>query len=150
MSCNPDSMNDDNDNELARLKAKRFEEMKKNVAILEKNRSSSKESSDVTRSPKEILTSKLGYRGLEVLDNALYQFPTETNMIVTKLAELISSGEINEIIDGGQLLAIFRAVGLNVRVNTTINVEQDGKFVSLSDKLHESSKSNNGSKNNNG
>jgi hypothetical protein len=30
---------------------------------------------------------------------------------------------------------LFRSVGLNVRMETKINVEQDGKFVSLSDKL---------------
>ena len=52
-----------------------------------------------------------------------------------KLSELISSGEIKETLDGGNLLALFRAVGLNVRMKTKINVEKDGKFVSLSDKL---------------
>jgi len=40
--------------------------------------------------------------------------------------------------DGGQLLAVFRSVGLNVRMNTTIKLEQDGKFVSLSEKLNSS------------
>ena len=52
-----------------------------------------------------------------------------------KLSELISSGEIKETLDGGNLLPLFRAVGLNVRMKTKINVEKDGKFVSLSDKL---------------
>ena len=52
-----------------------------------------------------------------------------------KLSELISSGEIKETLDGGNLLALFRAVGLNVRMKTKINVVKDGKFVSLSDKL---------------
>jgi len=32
-------------------------------------------------------------------------------------------------------LGLFRAIGLNIRMETKINVEQDGKFVSLSDKL---------------
>jgi len=48
---------------------------------------------------------------------------------------LISLGEINEEIDGGKLLLLFRTVGLNIHLETKINVEQDGKFVSLSDKL---------------
>nr|WP_232212368.1 DNA-binding protein [Candidatus Nitrosopumilus sediminis] len=77
----------------------------------------------------------LGYRGLEVLENAESQFPSETKMIVEKLSELIKTGEINESIDGGKLLTLFRSVGLNIRMATKINVEQDGKFVSLSDKL---------------
>ena len=72
---------------------------------------------------------------MEVLQNAEYQFPRETQIIVLKLSELISSGEIKETLDGGNLLALFRAVGLNVRMKTKINVEKDGKFVSLSDKL---------------
>ena len=48
---------------------------------------------------------------------------------------MIKSGEINETIDGGKLLTLFRSVGLNIRMATKINVEQNGKFVSLSDKL---------------
>ena len=32
-------------------------------------------------------------------------------------------------------MALFRAVGINVRMKNKINVEKDGKFVSLSDKL---------------
>jgi len=74
-----------------------------------------------------------------VLQNAEYQFPKETQIIVLKLSELISSGEIKEVLNGGNLLALFRAVGINVRMKTKINVEKDGKFVSLSDKLTKSS-----------
>jgi len=69
------------------------------------------------------------------LQAAESQFPNETKTIIGQLAQLISSGELNEKIDGGQLLELFRTVGLRVRLNTKINVEQDGKFVSLSDKL---------------
>jgi DNA-binding TFAR19-related protein (PDSD5 family) len=60
-------------------------------------------------------------------------------MIVQKLSELIKSGDLNETLDGGKLLALFRTVGLNVRMETKINVEQDGKFVSLTDKLSKES-----------
>jgi len=77
----------------------------------------------------------LGYRGLEVLENAEGQFPNETKIVIEKLVELMSSGEINEQIDGGKLLLLFRSVGLNVRVQTKISIEKDGKLVSLSDKL---------------
>ena len=77
---------------------------------------------------------------MEVLQNAESQFPNETQMIIQKLSELIKSGEINETIDGGKLMTLFRAVGLNIRMETKINVEQDGKFVSLTDKLTKQSK----------
>ena len=91
--------------------------------------------SKVTKNPRDILVGRLGFRGLEVLQNAESQFPNDTHMVVEKLAELITSGEINEILDGGKLLTLFRSIGLNIRMETKINVEQDGKFVSLSDKL---------------
>ena len=77
----------------------------------------------------------LGFRGEEVLQNAESQFPLETKSIIVQLSQLIKTGELNEKIDGGQLLQLLRSIGLRVRMNTKINVEQDGKFVSLSEKI---------------
>ena len=88
-----------------------------------------------TKNPRDILVAHLGFRGIEVLENAELQFPIDTKTVVEKLAELITSGEITENIDGGKLLMLFRSIGLNIRMQTKINIEQDGKFVSLSDKL---------------
>ena len=124
------------DSELERLKAKRLAEMQKNISSrkeVEQTPESVPEKS--TENPRDWLIKKLGFRGLEVLENAESQFPNETKIIVEKLSELIKTGEINEIVDGGKLLTLFRSVGLNIRMATKINVEQDGKFVSLSDKL---------------
>ena len=120
------------DNELEKLKAKRLAEMQKNLSSKQKPKKDKP-------TPREIVITKLGFRGLEVLENAEYQFPRETQMVVLKLAELISSNQISEILDGGHLLALFRSVGINVRMKTKINVKKDGKFVSLSDKLSKSS-----------
>jgi DNA-binding TFAR19-related protein (PDSD5 family) len=125
------------DSELERLKAKRLAEMQKNISSqnVEQTSESSKPSKEIKENPRDLLIAKLGYRGLEVLENAEYQFPNETKQIIQKLFELIKSGEINESFDGGQLLALFRSIGLNIKMQTKINIEQDGKFVSLSDKL---------------
>lgn len=123
------------DQELEILKAKRLAEMQKNIS-LKKQQSIPKKPADPQKiNSREILEKRLGYRGIEVLQYAEAQYPNETKVVVEKLAELISSGELNEDIDGGKLLMLFRTVGLNIRVPTKINVEQDGKFVSLSDKL---------------
>ena len=84
------------DNELEKLKAKRLAEMQKNLSSKQKPKK-------VTLTPREIVVTKLGFRGLEVLENAEYQFPRETQMVVLKLAELISSNQISEILDGGHL-----------------------------------------------
>jgi DNA-binding TFAR19-related protein (PDSD5 family) len=127
------------DSELERLKAKRLAEMQKNISIKQNVEPISETTNEtISEIPRDLLIKILGFRGMEVLENAESQFPNETKMIVEKLSELIKSGEINasdESIDGGKLLTLFRSVGLNVRMATKINVEQDGKFVSLSDKF---------------
>ncbi|NNM02681.1 MAG: double-stranded DNA-binding protein, partial [Nitrosopumilus sp.] len=96
----------------------------------------------IPENPRASVVKILGFRGLEVLENAESQFPNETKIIIDKIFELIKTGEINETLDGGKLLTLFRSVGLNVRMETKINVEQDGKFVSLSDKLSKDSSEN--------
>lgn len=132
----------DEDKELEQLKKKRLEEMQKNISSKKKQEELSSVQKSIPTS-RQILLKILGYRGFEVLQNAESQFPNETKIVVEKLGELISSGEINEKIDGGNLLALFRSVGINVRMETKINVEQEGKFVSLSDKLKSKSSSDN-------
>ncbi len=118
--------------------------MQKNISSqkVESTPESSESSQKIKENPRDLLIAKLGYRGLEVLENAEYQFPNETKMIIQKLFELIKSGEINESFVGGQLLALFRSIGLSIKMKTKINVEQDGKFVSLSDKLSTQSSDN--------
>ena len=124
------------DSELERLKAKRLAEMQKNISSnqeIEKTPDTPKEKP--LENPRDLLIGKLGFRGLEVLKNAESQFPNESKIVVEKLSELIKTGEINETIDGGKLLTLFRSIGLSIRMATKINIEQDGKFVSLTDKL---------------
>ncbi len=126
------------DEDLEKLKAKRLEEMQRNISLQQKQKeqnSKLNEKQQKKSSPREIVVRTLGHRGLEVLENAEYQFPNETKLLIKKLAELITLGEINEILDGGKLLTLFRSIGINIRMETKISVEHDGKFVSLSDKL---------------
>ncbi len=129
------------DSELERLKAKRLAEMQKNISSKQEIQKTQEElpKEKPTENPRDLLVNRLGFRGLEVLENAESQFPNETKIIIEKLSELIKTGEINEIIDGGKLLTLFRSIGLSVRMATKINIEQDGKFVSLSDKLSSNS-----------
>jgi len=125
------------DSELEKLQAKRLAEMQRNLSSQKQTTTEESEKKE-TKSPREIVVDYLGFRGTEVLENAEAQFPKDTKSIVEQLSKLIESGELDEKLDGGQLLAVFRSVGLRVRMKTTINVEQDGKFVSLSEKLHSS------------
>jgi len=128
----------DEDKELEILKAKRLVEMQKNLSIQEKQKEFEQKSHVEEKkqlTSREHVVKNLGYRGIEVLENAESQFPNEAKIIIEKLGELIASGDINEVLDGGKLLVLFRSVGVNIRMQNKINVEQDGKFVSIADKF---------------
>ena len=126
----------DEDKEFEMLKAKRLAEMEKNLSMQNESKDDANtENEKLSLSSRDYVVNSLGYRGIEVLQNAEYQFPNEAKIVIEKLGELISSGDINETLDGGKLLVLFRSVGLNIRMENKINVEQDGKFVSIADKF---------------
>lgn len=129
------SSSDDPDIEI--IKARKLKEMKKKAAALERSKTSSQQQppQQRQRTARDIVNGYLYDRGDEVLSLAYAQYPTQTEAIVAKIAELILTGEISSRISGGELLSLFRSVGLNVRVNTTIKVEDEGKFISFADKL---------------
>ena len=109
--------------------------MQKNITQRQKVEEVKPETKKPQISDRDLVVKQLGYRGIEVLQNAELQFPEESKVVVEKLAELVKSGEVQEIIDGGKLLTLFRSLGIRVRMQTTISFEQDGKMVSWSDKL---------------
>ena len=124
------------DKELEVLMAKRLAEMQKNISKQDQLDDNIKNETEKPKlSLRDYVVNNLGYRGMEVLRNVEYQFPNESKIIIEKLGELISSGDINETLDGGKLLVLFRSVGLNVRMENKINVEKDGKFISIADKF---------------
>jgi DNA-binding TFAR19-related protein (PDSD5 family) len=130
------SSSDDPDIEI--IKARKLKEMKKKAAALERAKTSSQQQPPPPqrqRNARDIVNGYLYDRGDEVLSLAYAQYPAQTEAIVAKIAELILTGEISSRISGGELLSLFRSVGLNVRVNTTIKVEDEGKFISFADKL---------------
>ena len=127
------------DKELEMLKAKRLAEMQKNLSIQNQSEENSNQENEKPKlSLRDYVVNSLGYRGMEVLQNAEYQFPNESKIVIEKLGELISSGDINETLDGGKLLVLFRSVGLSIRMENNINVEKDGKFISIADKFKKS------------
>ncbi len=122
------------DEDLEKLKAKRLEEMQRNISLQKKQKeqnSKLNEKQQKKSSPREIVVKTLGHRGLEVLENAEYQFPNETKLLIEKLAELITLGEINEILDGGKLLTLFRAIGISVRMETKMLIEKLAELITL-------------------
>lgn len=121
------------DPEIDIINARKLRELRERAAAMEKVKASSQQPRP--KSSREILSSYLYDRADEVLDLAYGQYPVQTEAIVTRIARLILSGEITSRISGGELLMLFRYVGLNIRVNTTIKVEDEGKLISFSEKL---------------
>jgi DNA-binding TFAR19-related protein (PDSD5 family) len=124
---------DDPDIEI--IKARKLKELREKAAAIEKSKASQKQQQTPTKSSREILSGYLYDRGDKVLELAYTQYPVQTEVIVARIAQLILAGEITSRISGGELLELFRSVGLNIRVNTTIKVEDKGKFISFSEKL---------------
>jgi DNA-binding TFAR19-related protein (PDSD5 family) len=130
---------EEEDPDIAIIKARKMKVLREQAAELEKARIERQrlQESKVQhkRGNREIISDYLYDRGEEVLKLAESQFPIQTKSLVSEIVELIRIGEIKQRISGGELLALFRSVGINVRVNTTIKIEDHGKLVSFSDKL---------------
>ena len=126
-------MEEDPDIEI--LKAKKMQEIMQRMMKHKKKDNIEKDIKKREPSEREILLSYLYDRGDEVLNLAESQFPSETRAIVSRIVELINSGEINRKISGGDLLSLFRTIGINVKINTTIKIEEHGKYMSFAEKL---------------
>ena len=125
-------MEEDPDIEI--LKAKKMQEIMQRM-MKQKKENIEKDIKKREPSEREILLSYLYDRGDEVLNLAESQFPSETRAIINRIVELINSGEINRKISGGELLSLFRTIGINVKINTTIKIEEHGKYMSFAEKL---------------
>lgn len=128
---------DDEDAELAIIRARKMKKLKEKVALIEKIKEVETKTTMTKTKDKEIVLKYLYDRGDEVLLLAESQYPIQTEIIVKRIADLIKSGEIDSLISGGELLAIFRSVGLRIRVDTNIRIEDHGKFISFGEKLKE-------------
>jgi DNA-binding TFAR19-related protein (PDSD5 family) len=128
---------DDEDPELAIIKARKMKQLKEKAALNEKIKEDETKKNMTKIDDKEIVLKYLYDRGDEVLRLAEAQYPVQTEIIIKRIADLIKSREIDSLISGGELLAIFRSVGLRIRVDTNIRIEDHGKFISFGEKLKE-------------
>jgi hypothetical protein len=84
---------------------------------------------------KEIVMESLYDRGDEVLETAYSYYPKETGVVVDYLAKYLKESKEQEKISGGELLQVFRSLGLRFSLNTSIKIQERGKFVDLKDKF---------------
>ena len=130
-------MSQEEDPELAIIKARKMKQLKEKAALIEKINEDKTKTNATKMDDREILLKYLYDRGDEVLQLAELQYPIQTKIIVKKIVDLIKSGELDSLISGGELLAIFRSVGLRIRVDTNIRIDDHGKFISFGEKLKE-------------
>ena len=123
------------DPDIAIIKARKMKELRDKAAAFEKAKKREQQPTHQKENDREIISTYLYDRGEEVLKLAESQYPYQTKAILARIIELIKAGEISQRISGGELLALFRSIGLKIRVNTSIKIEDHGKLVSLSDKL---------------
>jgi DNA-binding TFAR19-related protein (PDSD5 family) len=118
--------------DLAAIRLKKMQELQRRMATAQEKTQPPKETGqdDMT-----LVRSKLVYRGNEVLDAALMQYPQAANAVVKQIAILLRSGKLKENIPGDELLLLFQDLGMRVHLETTITYIKDGKRVALSDKF---------------
>jgi hypothetical protein len=114
------------DADLKLLERRKMEEMRRRLKAV----APPKEKSD-----REVVEGMLYDRGDEVLDAAYSFYPEETQRIVKELAEMIRGGRLAGKVAGGELLSVFRQLGLRFSLKTSIKVQDRGKLVDLSEKL---------------
>ena len=133
---------DDSDLEL--IKARKMKKLQEQLASKEKDKINLELQNKTNKnkpvgidSERNFLLRYLYDRGDEVLKLAEQQFPLQTKIVIKRLNEMIRFGEISKI-SGGDMLAVYRSLGLNIRVDTQISISDHGKTISLSDKLKRS------------
>lgn len=134
-------MNEDPD--IAILKAKKMKEIMERMVRQQKEKELKEMKIKNISLEKDAILSYLYDRGDEVLALAELQFPDQTRIIISRILELIKEGEITKKISGGELLSLFRSLGLNIKVKTTIKIEDHGKYVSFADKLKQDKENDN-------
>ncbi len=117
------------DKELEALKQRKLHELQKMMT--------SREQQKKQIGAYQILDKIFKGRAWEVFNAAQVQFPNEMCEVENLLVGLALEGKVSSM-EGEQLLAFLREIGLPVRLNTTIRVLSHGKTKSISEKLTES------------
>jgi len=119
------------DAELQRLKLRRMQEMQERLSEQEKK----KVVDQKQMRPREVLKAILVGRAWEVLNAAAVQYPEPTRMLEAELARLVREGKLKGPVTAEQLMWLFRSLGLDVRLETKIQVLESGELKSLADKF---------------
>ena len=121
----------EDDRELNLINARKMAELKRRM----EQAAAAKAPKPPEKTNREVLAEKLFDRGGEVLDAAYSNYPSQTPLVVDQLARYIKKNPGMEKISGGELLEVFRSLGLRFSLKTSIKVQERGKFVDLAEKF---------------
>jgi DNA-binding TFAR19-related protein (PDSD5 family) len=120
-----------NDSELERLKRQRLAEMQKMLNARQEQTQAKAERFD----PAKILEKVFVGRAWEVYHATRQQYPRIADQLFQELAELVRIGRVKGPITGEQLYGLLRQIGLDVRLETKIQVLDHGELKPVADKF---------------
>ncbi|HUK28786.1 MAG TPA: DNA-binding protein [Candidatus Acidoferrales bacterium] len=118
------------DSELERLKRQRLVAMQKKIGAKQQTKEAGGK-----LDPAKVLQKVFVGRAWEVYYAAKQQYPAVAEQIFYELALLVQTGQLKGQITGEQLYGLLRQIGLDVRLDTKIQVLEHGELKSLSDKF---------------
>ena len=118
------------DSELQKLKRQRLAEMQRRMTAKQQIGTPTEK-----LEPRQILERVFVGRAWEVYHAARAQYPGIADQIFQELAALIQSGKLRTKITGEQLFGLLRQIGLDVRLDTKIQVLEHGELRSIADKF---------------
>ena len=118
------------DSELERLKRQRLADMQKRMTAKQQSHSAPEKIE-----PSKIFEKVFVGRAWEVYHAARNQYPVIADQVFQELAGLIQFGQVKGPITGEQLFGLLRQIGLDVRLDTKIQVLEHGELKSIADKF---------------
>ena len=118
------------DSELEKLKRERLAEMQRRMTAKQQA-----EAPPAKLEPRQILERVFVGRAWEVYHAARAQYPGIADQIFQELAELVQSGKLRGKITGEQLFGLLHQIGLDVRLDTKIQVLEHGELKPIADKF---------------
>jgi DNA-binding TFAR19-related protein (PDSD5 family) len=118
------------DSELERLKRERLAKMQKMISAKQQPETGANKT-DTT----SVLQRVFVGRAWEVYHAAKRQYPQVAEEIFRELARLVQSGQLKGQITGEELFGLLRQIGLDVRLETKIQVLEHGELKTIADKF---------------
>lgn len=119
------------DSELERLKRERLAAMQKMISAKQQQAQTPSDNAD----PNKVLQRVFVGRAWEVYHAAKQQYPQIADQLFRELAQLVLTRQLQGPITGEQLYSLLRQIGLDVRLDTKIQVMEHGELKPLAEKF---------------